>query len=100
MAVLDTMRTDIMHKAAVTIQRHARGLVVRRKVNRIRRAVIKIQVNLSRALAVMQNVDMCVHYGISCNACVHQHLQWIKPLMSARSFDDLAACSTRFFATC
>lgn len=44
MAVLDTMRTDIMHKAAVTIQRHARGLLVRRKVNRIRRAVVKIQV--------------------------------------------------------
>ena len=44
MAVLDTMRTDIMHKAAVTIQRHVRGFVVRRKVKRVVRAVIKIQV--------------------------------------------------------
>ena len=44
MAVLDTMRTDIMHKAAVNIQRHVRGFVVRRKVHRIVRAVIKIQV--------------------------------------------------------
>ena len=47
MAVLDTMRTDIMHKAAVTIQRHARGLLARRKVNRVRKAVIKIQVSWS-----------------------------------------------------
>lgn len=47
MAVLDTMRTDIMHKAAVTIQRYARGLLVRRKVNRVRKAVIKIQVSWS-----------------------------------------------------
>ena len=45
MAVLDTMRTDIMHQAAVTIQRHARGFVVRRQVHRVIRAVIKIQVN-------------------------------------------------------
>lgn len=44
MAVLDTMRTDIMHQAAVNIQRHARGFVVRRKVKRVVRAVIKIQV--------------------------------------------------------
>ena len=44
MAVLDTMRTDIMHKAAVTIQRHARGFVVRRQTHRTRRAVIRIQV--------------------------------------------------------
>ena len=44
MAVLDTMRTDIMHKAAVTIQRHARGFVVRRQTHRTRRAVIKLQV--------------------------------------------------------
>lgn len=46
MAVLDTMRTDIMHKAAVNIQRHVRGFVVRRKVHRIVRAVIKMQVTL------------------------------------------------------
>ena len=45
MAVLDTMRTDIMHQAAITIQRHARGFVVRRQVHRVIRAVIKIQVN-------------------------------------------------------
>ena len=44
MAVLDTMRTDIMHKAAVTIQRHARGFVVRRQTHRTCRAVVKIQV--------------------------------------------------------
>ena len=44
MAVLDTMRTDIMHKAAVTIQRHVRGFMVRRQTQRIRRAVIKLQV--------------------------------------------------------
>lgn len=44
MAVLDTMRTDIMHKAAVTIQRHARGFMVRRQTQRTRRAIIKIQV--------------------------------------------------------
>lgn len=44
MAVLDTMRTDIMHKAAVTIQRHARGFMVRRHTQRTRRAIIKIQV--------------------------------------------------------
>ena len=44
MAVLDTIRTDIMHKAAVTIQRHARGFVVRRQTQRTRRAVIKLQV--------------------------------------------------------
>ena len=48
MAVLDTMRTDIMHKAAVNIQRHVRGFVVRRKVHRIVRAVIKIQVWLHK----------------------------------------------------
>ncbi len=50
MAVLDTMRTDIMHQAAVTIQRHARGFVVRRQVHRVIRAVIKIQVNQSSLL--------------------------------------------------
>ena len=44
MAVLDTMRTDIMHKAAVTIQRHVRGFMVQRQTQRTRRAVIKIQV--------------------------------------------------------
>lgn len=44
MAVLDTMRTDIMHKAAVTIQRHVRGFMVRRQTQRTRRAIIKIQV--------------------------------------------------------
>ena len=44
MAVLDTMRTDIMHKAAVTIQRHVRGFMVRRQTQRTRSAVIKIQV--------------------------------------------------------
>ena len=47
MAVLDTMRTDIMHTAAVNIQRHARGLLIRRKVHRIRRAIVKIQVSLT-----------------------------------------------------
>ncbi|KAL0034959.1 hypothetical protein WJX79_002631 [Trebouxia sp. C0005] len=51
MAVLDTMRTDIMHKAAVTIQRHARGFVVRRQVHRVIRAVIKIQAGARGMLA-------------------------------------------------
>jgi myosin heavy subunit len=53
MAVLDTMRTDIMHQAAVTIQRHARGFVVRRQVHRVIRAVIKIQVNQSSLSAAV-----------------------------------------------
>ena len=62
MAVLDTMRTDIMHKAAVNIQRHVRGFVVRRKVHRIVRAVIKIQVWLSASQLAA---------GIECDAaCV------------------------------
>ena len=49
MAVLDTMRTDIMHKAAVTIQRHVRGFMVRRQTQRTRRAIIRLQ------------VPMCMH---------------------------------------
>lgn len=60
MAVLDTMRTDIMHQAAVTIQRHARGFVVRRQVHRVIRAVIKIQVNQnSLSAAVRSHILLC-----------------------------------------
>lgn len=46
MAELDKLRTDIMHKASVTIQRHMRGFVVRKRTLRVRRAVIKLQVRL------------------------------------------------------
>lgn len=58
MAVLDTMRTDIMHKAAVTIQRHVRGFMVQRQTQRVRRAVIKLQVT-NTAISML-----------SCLACV------------------------------
>lgn len=67
MAVLDTMRTDIMHKAAVTIQRHARGFVVRRQVHRVIRAVIKIQVNQNSLCCCVIIPDACINVNTSCH---------------------------------
>lgn len=62
MAVLDTMRTDIMHKAAVTIQRHVRGFMVQRQTQRIRRAVIKLQVTNA---AISHRHALLVQYTVS-----------------------------------
>lgn len=79
MAVLDTMRTDIMHKAAVTIQRHARGLLVRRKVNRIRRAVIKIQVNPLKGNSAIPLLSLHAYAGIPAWVC-RDHLHTRHPI--------------------
>ena len=44
MAVLDKMRTDMMHEAAITIQRHIQGFIVRRRFLRTRAAIVQLQV--------------------------------------------------------
>ncbi len=44
MAVLDKMRTELMHSSAVIVQRHLRGWMARRQYHRVRWAVFTIQV--------------------------------------------------------
>ena len=46
MAALDKMRTDMMHEAAITIQRHIQGFIVRRRFLRTRAAIVQLQVTL------------------------------------------------------
>ena len=43
MARLERLRTDALHAAAVTLQRHARGFVARRRAARARTAVVVLQ---------------------------------------------------------
>ena len=45
MAQLDKMRTVVMHRSAVTIQRHVRGYLVRHECKRRVQAAICIQVS-------------------------------------------------------
>lgn len=45
MAQLDKMRTVVMHRSAVTIQRHVRGFLVRHQCYRRIQAAICIQVS-------------------------------------------------------
>lgn len=44
MASLDKIRTEVMYRAAVTIQRHIHGFVQRRQYARKRRAAVTLQV--------------------------------------------------------
>ena len=46
MAALDKLRTDLLNASAVTLQRHARGFVLRRRYARVRRAVVTLQARL------------------------------------------------------
>ena len=43
MAALDKLRTDLLNASAVTLQRHARGFVLRRRYARARRAAVTLQ---------------------------------------------------------
>ena len=45
MAVLDKMRTELMHSSAVIVQRHLRGWLARQQYARVRWAVFTIQVH-------------------------------------------------------
>lgn len=46
MASLDKLRTELMNRCAITIQRHVQGFVKRRQYARTRNAAITVQVNL------------------------------------------------------
>ena len=56
MAALDKLRTDLLNASAVTLQRHVRGFVLRRRYARARRAAVTLQAcpgmhcRISRAL--------------------------------------------------
>jgi len=43
MAALDKLRTELLNRSAVTLQRHARGFVLRRRYARARRAALTLQ---------------------------------------------------------
>ncbi len=43
MAVLDKLRTELMNRSAITIQRHVRGFLQGRDYRRTRRATITLQ---------------------------------------------------------
>ncbi|KAK9836002.1 hypothetical protein WJX81_005192 [Elliptochloris bilobata] len=55
MAALDKLRTELLNASAVTLQRHARGFVLRRRYARLRRAAVTLQAGArgmaARALA-------------------------------------------------
>lgn len=55
MAQLDKLRTDTLNKAAITIQRYARGALARRRFVREQRAVVLLQAAL-RGWAVRKTV--------------------------------------------
>lgn len=44
MAELDKVRTDVMHKAAICLQRFSRGFIERCRYHHIKDAVVLIQV--------------------------------------------------------
>lgn len=48
MASLDKLRTELMNRCAITIQRHVQGFVKRRQYARTRNAVITVQVNVAQ----------------------------------------------------
>lgn len=50
MAELDKLRTELLNRSAITLQRHARGFVARAKYARQRRAVITLQVSACMTL--------------------------------------------------
>jgi myosin heavy subunit len=45
MAELDKIRTELLNRSAVILQRHARGFVARSKYQRQRQAVVTLQVS-------------------------------------------------------
>lgn len=45
MAKLNKMRTELMASSAVVLQRYARGFLARRRYQRVRRAIITLQVS-------------------------------------------------------
>jgi myosin heavy subunit len=52
MAELDKLRTDLMSASAVKLQAAARGFIARRRYQRIRKAVLTLQVRPSLSLPV------------------------------------------------
>lgn len=91
MAVLDTMRTDIMHKAAVTIQRHARGFVVRRQTHRTRRAVIKLQVPTCSCIHAPCCLLLHHHAVLCCPLCIRLNLNRCCTIVSCSGLSHKAA---------
>ncbi len=49
MASLDKLRTELMNRSAITIQRHVQGFIKRRQYARTRRAAITLQVRCVRS---------------------------------------------------
>ena len=43
MAELDKIRTELLNRSAITLQRHARGFVKRSQYRRKRRAIVTLQ---------------------------------------------------------
>lgn len=55
-AVLDAKLTDTVHRAAITVQRYARGFLARKHVAAMRTAVILLQVRCSARLSPRQRL--------------------------------------------
>jgi myosin-5 len=70
MAALDKLRTELLNRSAVTLQRHARGFVLRRRYARARRAALTLQARPpARSLSLAQTCSPYVLLLFRFQAC-------------------------------
>ena len=75
MAELDKIRTELLNRSAIILQRHARGFVARSKYQRKRQAAVTLQVPFPDAAISCACLSICLH---ACNCDDFALRHWLR----------------------